>query len=120
MDLTQLDIKSEAPLTNEEIEIIRSVRVLFSPQLLKMVDEVKVLIKEFGSVDVAVEDAIKKVNFMMRDGHKLPEEFYYSQVFMLRILNANVFDLDELMDEVETEFLVAYLVGFSKSVKELI
>ena len=35
MDLTQLDIKSEAPLTTEDIETIRSVHVLFLSSIIK-------------------------------------------------------------------------------------
>ncbi len=123
MDLTQLDIKSEAPLTTEEIETIRSVRVLFSPQLLKMVDEVKELMDKFESVELAVElaveEAVKKLKFVAK-GVKLPEEFYYSQIFMLRILDANVFELDEIMTKQENDYLVSYLTGFSASIKELI
>ncbi len=119
MDLTQIDIKSEAPLTTEEIETIRSVRVLFSPQLLKMVDEVKELMDKFESVELAVEEAVKKLKFVAK-GVKLPEEFYYSQIFMLRILDANVFELDEIMTKQENDYLVSYLTGFSASIKELI
>lgn len=115
MDLTQLDIKSEAPLTTEEIETIRSVRVLFSPQLLKMVDEVKELMDKFESVELAV----KKLKFVAK-GVKLPKEFYYSQIFMLRILDANVFEIDEIMTKKENDYLVSYLTGFSASIKELI
>lgn len=119
MDLTQLDIKSEAPLTTEEIETIRSVRVLFSPQLLKMVDEVKELMDKFESVELAVDEAVKKLNFISK-GIKLPEEFYYSQIFMMRILDANVFELDEIMTKQENDYLVSYLKGFSESIKNLI
>jgi DNA polymerase III alpha subunit len=88
-------------------------------QLLKMVDEVKELMDKFESVELAVEEAVKKLKFVAK-GVKLPEEFYYSQIFMLRILDANVFELDEIMTKQENDYLVSYLTGFSASIKELI
>jgi hypothetical protein len=39
---------------------------------------------------------------------------------MLRILDANVFELDEIMTKQENDYLVSYLTGFSASIKELI
>ena len=46
--------------------------------------------------------------------------FYYSQIFMMRILDANVFELDEIMTKQENDYLVSYLKSFSASIKELI
>jgi len=39
---------------------------------------------------------------------------------MLRILDANVFELDEIMTKQENDYLVSCLTGFSASIKELI
>lgn len=81
-----------------------------------MVDEVKNLSIKFESVELAVEEAVKKLKFVAKVV-KLPEEFYYSQIFMLRILDANVFELDEIMTKQENDYLVSYLTDFQQVLK---
>lgn len=97
-----IDLNSEEPLTEKEIESLRTLSLFIEPLLANSVEEAKTIKATHGEdIDQAVLKTVEQLKAVMtlHNQKTLPKEIVEPYLFYNRIISANVFDTDKIQDQ---------------------